>query len=421
MANKSATKAAWGFSVDSVTLKLVIKDIAYFTYNQGVPTSVDGISVGVDSGQPYAKTSKVMVTIGNKLLYRDLQNAAYTGKTTEWGQLKHDDQGFLLVDSVGKIDHYWKGMAMTMNDIPCLYVEKSGEKPSKTTLISAEAESATKINIEFSEPTTGTKPFDFVAKVIGGGKTIEVNPQAVAVKGSYFGSIEGLTKGTQYSVQIYTKNAYGIGEISNAIAVTTPSTVEVEPLIGGQSFDDGIYKYCVFYSNATTGYQAFRTKDGESTEFEVLMVGAGGAGKGQTVTLAKGGDGGGGQLVIGKLPPRYSGDIFITVPNGGTSSNPSPENVTVKEYDTVLTAISGKSATDKNDGAGYPLQPVPESWWKLRQFSWYEPQSHSVGGVAQSGEQNYPSAMFAGEGGAGTKTNTAGKGGESYVAIRWKK
>jgi len=57
----------------------------------------------------------------------------------------------------------------------------------------------------------------------------------------------------------------------------------------------------------------------------------------------------------------------------------------------------------------------------LRQFTWLEPLSQYVGGVAETGEQNYPSGTVCGQGGAGTKDNRAGNGVYSYVAIRWKK
>jgi hypothetical protein len=215
-------------------------------------------------------------------------------------------------------------------------------------------------------------------------------------------------------------NQVGWGAWSAAVGVEYKPTVN-DPLIGGTSYDDGTYKYCMFYSNATTGYEAIRTPEGANTTFEVILVGAGGAGKGQTVTLGKGGNGGGGQLVIGELPPAYAGSIFISVPSGGKPAGDSPDNTTVKEGSKVLTAIAGKSATDKNDAKGYPKTEVPKSWQTLRMFNWFEPESHYAGGVAEVGEQNYPNGMFAGQGGAGTKDSHAGNGCESYVAIRWKK
>lgn len=293
--------------------------------------------------------------------------------------------------------------------------------PGKTTLVSADASSQNQINIEFEEPTTGTKPFDFVAKVIGGGQTIEVDPDAVAVQGSFFGVIKGLTKGTTYSVQVYTKNSIGSGQSSDAIQVNTPADIVNDPLIGGVSYQDATYKYCMFPSNMTTGYEVIRTPEGQYTEFEVLLCGAGGAGSHQTISFGKGGDGGGGQMVVAKLPAAYPGSIFVSVPNGGLPNGNNPENATVTEGSTKLVAISGKTANDKNDAAGYPTQEVPAGWNALPEFTWLTPVSLYVGGVAQSTEQNFPNATNCGEGGAGTKDSRPGKGGNSFVAIRWKK
>lgn len=194
-----------------------------------------------------------------------------------------------------------------------------------------------------------------------------------------------------------------------------------DPLIGGTSFSDDTYKYCIFDSNATTGYEATRTKEGELTTFEVLLVGAGGGGKGQTVTFGKGGDGGGGELVIGTLPPAYAGSIFVTVPSGGKIQGDSPADTTVKEGQLTLVARAGKTATDKNNAVGYPKTKVPDTWNKLRQFTWLEPLSQYVGGVAESGEQNFPNGTCCGQGGAGTKDSRPGNGCYSCVAIRWKK
>lgn len=225
---------------------------------------------------------------------------------------------------------------------------------------------------------------------------------------------------SQWEITVVGHNAQGWGTPSNPVGVEYKPTVE-DPLIGGTSWQDDTYKYCLFYSNATTGYEALRTKSGEGTTFEVLLIGAGGAGKGQTVTFGKGGDGGGGQLVIDTLPPAISGSIFVSVPSGGSPKGDSPANTTVKEGSRVITAIAGKSATDKNDAEGFAKQKVGDGWEKLSMFTWFLPGSQYVGGVAVSGEQNYPNATFAGEGGAGSKDSQPGKGGESYVAIRWKK
>jgi hypothetical protein len=224
----------------------------------------------------------------------------------------------------------------------------------------------------------------------------------------------------KWEITVSGHNDQGWGAASAPAGVEYKPTAQ-DPMIGGTSYDDGTYKYCIFYSNATTGYEAIRTEAGKSTTFEVLLIGAGGAGKGQTVTFGKGGDGGGGQLVYGELPPTYPGSIFVTVPNGGTSKGDSPANTTVKEGNTVLIAVAGKTATDKNNAEGFDRTKVAASWEKLNMFTWLMPGSQYVGGVAQAGEQNYPNATFAGQGGTGTKDSQPGKGGESYVAIRWKK
>lgn len=224
----------------------------------------------------------------------------------------------------------------------------------------------------------------------------------------------------QWEITVTGHNDQGWGTTSEPAYAEYKPTVQ-DPMIGGTTWQDDVYKYCLFYSNATTGYEALRTEAGQNTTFEVLLIGAGGAGKGQTVSFGKGGDGGGGQLVFGTLPPSAPGSVFITVPNGGTPRGDSPANTTVKEGSTVLTAIAGKSATDKNNAEGYEKQQITGDWAKLSMFTWLLPGSQYVGGVAQSYEQNFPAATFAGEGGAGSKDNQPGKGGESYVAIRWKK
>lgn len=239
--------------------------------------------------------------------------------------------------------------------------------------------------------------------------------------------ISGLENERPYNIRVVAKNQNTVSAPSNEMEVVPhPSTTPPPPpakmaLMCDRYYEDKDYYYGLFYSGETVGYEALRTEDGANVEFEVLLVGAGGSGKGQTMTFGKGGDGGGGQLVIGKLPPAPAGSIFISVPKGGTSQGDSPANTTVKEGSTVLTAIAGKNATDKNNAAGYNKQAVPESWAGLSMFTWLLPESRNVGGVATSDEQNYPDATFCGEGGAGTNGNRPGKGQESYVAIRWKK
>ena len=170
--------------------------------------------------------------------------------------------------------------------------------------------------------------------------------------------ITGLENERPYNIRVVAKNQTEVSAPSNEMEVVAhPSTTPPPPpakmaLICDRYYEDANYYYGLFYSGETVGYEVLRTEDGANVEFEVLLVGAGGSGRGQTVTLAKGGDGGGGQLVIDKLPPAPAGSIFVSVPKGGIQSGNSPENTTVKERSTVLTAIAGKNATDKNNAAG---------------------------------------------------------------------
>ena len=297
--------------------------------------------------------------------------------------------------------------------------------PFKPTITQAYAKAAGQIYVEWVKGTTSNGSR-------ASGTTVDqwkINFKSVDGKGVDFeltcaGNLTSITSDKVsiglWGVTVTGHNDQGWGTPSNAVQVEYKPSAQ-DPLIGGTSYDDGVYKYCVFYSNATTGYEALRTEAGANTTFEVLLIGAGGAGKGQTVTFGKGGDGGGGQLVYGELPPSAPGSIFVSVPNGGTSKGDSPANTTVKEGSRVLTAVAGKSATDKNNAEGFERTKVAASWEKLQMFTWLLPGSQYVGGVAQSGEQNYPNATFAGQGGVGTKDSQPGKGGESYVAIRWKK
>ena len=113
-------------------------------------------------------------------------------------------------------------------------------------------------------------------------------------------------------------NYKGLSFTNNGGVALTPKSrpdpIKGRPLTGGEFYEDDVYEYALFYSTATTGYEALRTEDGRYTTFEVLLIGAGGGGKGQTVTFGKGGDGGGGQLFVGELPPAAPGSVFVTVP-----------------------------------------------------------------------------------------------------------
>lgn len=201
-----------------------------------------------------------------------------------------------------------------------------------------------------------------------------------------------------------------------------PDPKTEKPVEGGTYYSDGEYEYAIFQSDKGTDYTAMRTEAGAGMTLDVLLVGAGGAGKSQMTMGGKGGDGGGGELVITTLPPAKAGPIFVSVPAGARAKfADQPGDTTVKEGSVVLTARAGKTAVDKNDGDGFEKTAVPAPWSGLNMFTWLLPGSDYVGGVAQSYEQNYPNATFCGEGGAGSKTNIAGNGMESYVAIRWKK
>ena len=598
----------YGFSVDKETGRAYIVKGITAGFDQSIPHNSDYVTTGNDSGIIISKTAKVGVDKENNLVYHDLKGKPYTGTVTTYGNLPHDEQGRLLVDSVGKIVSDYKGLGFTefggvamdgkgIPDAPklnnayaakdsiVLDYDETGDEPKfytgyaigggktftaevydpdedmvilgLTTGVTYECYvTATAATGESSEPSNKISatcksviPAPVFTSCVGGDGFATVtykditppepwtvdhyaysaidmdNPKDPAMEGHIVdGKIElrnditwyvricavcnpgrvpgdfsdALTvtpekkvapfrptitqayvkdggqiyvewvKGTttngsrqsgmtvdQWKVSFHSTDGKGTdfeqtcaGNVLNLLSqkvnigkweitvaghndqgwgtASKPAGVEYkpsvqDPMIGGKSYETDLYKYCLFYSNATTGYEAIRTDAGKLTTFEVLLVGAGGAGKGQTVTFNKGGDGGGGQLVFGELPPSYPGSIFINVPSGGTIKGDNPANTTVKEGDKLLTAIAGKSATDKNDAAGYPKQKVDGDWAKLSMFTWLLPGSDYVGGVASTGEQNYPDATFAGEGGAGSKTNAAGKGGESYVAIRWKK
>lgn len=228
------------------------------------------------------------------------------------------------------------------------------------------------------------------------------------------------------SVGKITRTYKGLGFTDlNAVALykaPKPEPADEEAVTGAYRYETiGDYRYASYNLDEGGVVNATRTKTGEKLELEVLMVGAGGCGKGQTTTMAKGGDGGGGELAFGKLPATASVGIAITLPKGGDRSSDSPANTTVVENGVTLKATSGKSATDKNDAAGFGKQSVPDGWKDLWMFTWLLPGSREVGGSAWTNEQNYPNATYCGEGGAGTKDNRPGTGNNGFVAIRWKK
>lgn len=598
----------YGFSVDSQTMRVYLTEGKYVGMTEGIPTGADHVTVGADHGSILQKLKKVVINADSNLIYLDIAGKPYAGEVKIWEELPHDEQGRLLVDSVGKIVRTFKGLGFTEFGGVAMLPTKSLKAPKLNDVYPAKND----LVLDF-DATQGEEALYYTGYAVGGGKTFSaevydpdedlaitgltegvtyecyvtatdqkklvsdpsnkisatcksvikapVFKSCVAGDGFATVTFDPVTLDAPWTIDHYSYSAINMddpkapeieghiedgkiilanditwyvricavcnpgrvpGDFSDAMTVTpehpsvpyqpnintcyvqsngqinvswskgangnrsqsasvvdkwklvvhsadgkgkdfeqeyaanvtqtltdkvsiglwevtvlahndlgwsTPSKpagidykpTVLDPVIGGQSYDDGTYKYCMFYSNMTVGYEAIRTKDGVNVELEVLLVGAGGAGKGQLVTFGKGGDGGGGQLTIGKLNAAYEGSIFVNVPNGGQPKGDSPDNTTVKEGSNTLVATAGKNATDKNDAAGSPRTQVPESWWPLRQFSWYSPESHFVGGVVQAGTQNYPSALTAGEGGAGTKDSNAGKGGESFVAIRWKK
>lgn len=248
-----------------------------------------------------------------------------------------------------------------------------------------------------------------------------------AEEGQLTAFVTGLTNGQKYEISVVARNDKAVSEPSNVEECIPqipprPAPKEEPPILADRYYENTEYTYALFDSDKGTKFTPVRTEAGANTECEVLLIGAGGSGKGLGLMGAKGGDGGGGQLVITKLPaPGKAGTLTISTPVGGTYNSDSPANTTVTEGTTVLTAIAGKSATDKNDAAGYPREKVPEGWNTLSMFTWLMPGSQYVGGTAIYNEQNYPNATFTGQGGVGTKDSRPGTGGGSFVAIRWKK
>ena len=311
-------------------------------------------------------------------------------------------------------------------------VKVSPEKPIapyKPTITQAYALAGGQIRVDWVKGTNGNRSYT-------SGMTVdkwEINFHSTDGKGTDFtmtadGAVLNVTSNKVnigwWEITVRGQNTVGWGGYSFPVSVQYAPTKE-DPILGGQiyrGYNNNPYDYAIFYSNATTGYEAIRTATGKDMTFEVLLAAPGGAGKGQTLTMGLGGAGGGGQLVYGTLPPTGGQtSIFITVPSGGKSGGDDPANATVKEGNTTITAIAGKTATSKNDAEGYPKQKVKEWWADLNMFTWLLPGSEEVGGSAQSYEQNYPDATFCGEGGAGTKTSKGGAGKEAYCAIRWKK
>lgn len=172
----------------------------------------------------------------------------------------------------------------------------------------------------------------------------------------------------------------------------------------------------------TRQWKLYRTEIGEFFDLEAIVVSSGGGGKGTTATLGKGGDGGGGTFQVVQLPGQPEGTLMtVTLGIGGTTAI-DPTDAKLNGWNVDVTVPSGKSATSGQDAAGTKAGvQVPEDWRNgFSVFDWYSPQSTFVGGVAQSGEQEYPNGMWWGQAGAGTKNAKPGQGNEGVVVIRWK-
>ena len=222
-------------------------------------------------------------------------------------------------------------------------------------------------------------------------------------------------------------NPEGNSDWSNELAVTYSPT-DKRPFTADKTFstwESDSYYYAIFDpgNDPKDGWErtwkCTLTAPGKLLNYEVLAVGAGGGAKGQTATFGKGGNGGGGELVEGKLTGSEQDTFTVLVSIGGTVSiDPKDTIVTGKA---TTTARSGKSASSGTDAAGYPSMDVGA--WKdcKTAFGWLTPYSESVGGVAQDGRQGYPNGLGWGCAGAGTKTSNPGKGIEGLVVIRWPK
>lgn len=218
----------YGFSVDADTKRIYLNAGVVTGFNQSVPQGADGVTKGMDTGAIISRTSKVGLNANSNLVYFDLKGKPYTGKITYKNSLPFDDQGRLLVDTVGAVTEYARGLGFTNLGVLAMDpVEVI--KPGVCVLKSADAVAVNRVNVEFSDPKTGTRPFEFVGKAVGGGKVITGPLDEVAVKGSYFGALQGLTGGTDYQITVFAKNDAGNGDESNVISVRTPDGQPVAP------------------------------------------------------------------------------------------------------------------------------------------------------------------------------------------------
>lgn len=166
-----------------------------------------------------------------------------------------------------------------------------------------------------------------------------------------------------------------------------------------------------------------RTAKGANWPIRVALAGAGGGGKRQTLTGGKGGNGGGGELVIVELPPPgTAGDVVVKVGRGADeNSGDNPADTTVSEGANTYVARSGKTATSKDDAAGFGPATLPPAWRDANAFMWNVPYSYTVGGVTTDGTPQFPNGYGPGQGGAGVKVNHAGNGEDGLVCFMWRK
>lgn len=230
-------------------------------------------------------------------------------------------------------------------------------------------------------------------------------------------------------VDVRAKNTVGWSDWSNQLSVTYTPT-DLRPFTADKSFgtwSSATYNYAIFDpgNDPSKGWETVwtctLTSAGQNLTYDVLVIGAGGGGKGQTATLGKGGNGGGGQMITDQFTGSSAAGFTVVVSIGGSTAI-DPKNSTVTVAGKSYTATSGKSASSGADATGSPKGAVSPSWLDCSlAFGWLVPDSQYVGGVAEAGKQGYPNGLGWGQGGAGTKNSSGGKGVEGLVIIRWPK
>ena len=112
-------------------------------------------------------------------------------------------------------------------------------------------------------------------------------------------------------------------------------------------------------------------------------------------------------------------DTFTVFASIGGSTAIDPKNSYMNVGGKIITGTAGKSSSSGTDAAGAARTRVPTPWLDcFPAFGWLSPQSEYVGGVAQSGDQNYPNGTGLGQGGVGTRNANPGRGTEGSVIIR---